>query len=45
MVKVRKEWEQSMMRARRLVKRLPDEMWSCRAVIPWTKEPVSLEDY
>ena len=42
--KVRKEWEQSTMRAGSIVKRLPDEMWSRRAVVPWTKESVSLED-
>jgi hypothetical protein len=42
--KVRKEWEQSTMRARSLAKRLPDEIWSRRAVVPWTKEPVSLDD-
>jgi hypothetical protein len=42
--KVRKEWEQSMMRARSLIKRLPDEIWSYRAVVPWTKEPVSLDE-
>jgi len=43
-IQVRKEWEQSTMRARSLVKHLPDEMWSCRAVVPWTKEHVSLGD-
>jgi hypothetical protein len=42
--KVWKEWEQSTMRARSLVKRLPDEVWSRRAVVPWTSEPVSLDD-
>jgi hypothetical protein len=42
--KVRKEWEQSTMRARSIVKRLPDEIWSSRAVVPWTKEPVSLDE-
>jgi hypothetical protein len=42
--KVRKEWAQSTMRAQRFVKRLPDEIWSRRAVVPWTKEPVSLDD-
>jgi hypothetical protein len=42
--KVRKEWEQSTMRARSIVKRQPDEIWSSRAVVPWTIEPVSLDE-
>jgi len=42
--KVRKEWEQSARRACSIVKRLSDEMWSHRAIVPWTEKPVSLDD-
>ena len=42
--KTRKEWKQSAMRARSIVKRLPEEMLSRQAFVPWTKEPVSIED-
>lgn len=41
---VRREWDQSMMRARRIVNSLSQKNLSHRAVVPWTKELVSVED-
>ena len=40
----REEWEQSTMRARSIVNRLPEEILSRQAYVPWTKEPVSIGD-
>jgi hypothetical protein len=42
--KVRQEWEQSTTRARSIIERLPDDMWTRRTPVPWAKEPVSLQD-